>query len=331
MTNYCVAPLLLLAAAASAADEADSPFAAANAAAQRRVVKVYGAEIGRTPGYATGLIVSAAGDILTAQGAMLSGENLRVTLADGTTHAAKVIRRSQNLQAALIKIEANTPEFFALHTPPEVHPGDWILSVSNAFKVAEGAEPLSVNLGVISLRTPLDARRGFSDFPYQGDVYLYDAITANPGAAGGAVVSVDGRLVGMIGKVIEGKSTNTRLNYAVPVDLLAAFVKGEEEQPTPAPVTSTGPGELGVRLFALGGRKAPAYIDRVLPNSPAALAGIKADDLVVTLAGQVVKDASDFRRIVETLPAGREVVIEVKRKNSVQSFRLVPAAKAKEQ
>jgi serine protease Do len=328
--KHLLAPLILVTAFAAAAEEADGPFVSANAAAQRRVVKIYGAEIGRTPGYASGLIVSAAGDILTAQAAMLSTDNLRVALADGTTHQAKVVRRSQNLQAALLKIEANTPEFFSLQTPPEVNEGDWILSVSNAFKVAEGAEPLSVNLGVISLRTPLAARRGFSDFPYQGDVYLYDAITANPGAAGGAIVTVEGRLVGMIGKVIESKSTNTRLNYAVPADLLAAFVKGEEPQPTPAPVTSTGPGELGLRLFALGGRKAPAYIDRVLPNGPAAQAGIKADDLVVTLAGQVVKDAADFRRIADALPAGREVVIEVKRKNAVLAFHLVPAAKAQD-
>lgn len=325
-----LAPLILVTVFAAAAEEPDGPFSSANAIAQRRVVKIYGAEIGRTPGYASGLIVSAAGDILTAQAAMLSTDNLRITLADGTTHPAKVLRRSQNLQAALLKIEANTPEFFSLQTPPEVQEGDWILSVSNAFKVAEGAEPLSVNLGVISLRTPLAARRGFSDFPYQGDVYLYDAITANPGAAGGAIVTVEGRLAGMIGKVIESKSTNTRLNYAVPADLLATFVNGEELQPTPAPVTSTAPGELGVRLFALGGRKAPAYIDRILPGSPAAQAGIKADDLVVTLAGQVVKDASDFRRIADALPARREVVIEVKRKNAVLSFRLVPAAKAQD-
>jgi serine protease Do len=321
----------LLFLAACGADAAPGPFAAADEAAQRRVVKIYGAEIGRTPGYATGILVSASGDILTSQGAMLGGDNLRVTLCDGVTHPAKVLRRSSSLQAALIKIDANTPEFFALNDPPQVRSGDWILTVSNAFKVAEGTEPLSVNLGVISLRTALAARRGFSDFPYQGEVFLYDAISANPGAAGGAVVTVEGRLVGMIGKVIESKSTNTRLNYAVPSDLLARFVAGEEDAPSsPVPSNNRGPGETGIRLFALGGRKAPAYVDRIVPNSPAAQAGIKADDLVVTLAGQVVKDAGDFRRIVQSLPAGAQVVVEVKRKNAVLAFRLVPAPNGQE-
>jgi serine protease Do len=117
--------------------------------------------------------------------------------------------------------------------------------------VADHAEPLSVNIGVLSLRTQLDARRGINDFPYEGDVYLYDAITSNPGAAGGAVVSSEGKLVGMIGRVIESKSTNTRLNYAVPADTLKQFMTGKEPVPMVAETTSTGAkGELGIRLFS---------------------------------------------------------------------------------
>ncbi|HEX5105757.1 MAG TPA: trypsin-like peptidase domain-containing protein, partial [Pirellulaceae bacterium] len=284
-------------------------------------------------GYGTGLIVSPQGDILTAQGVYLAGDSLRVTLPDGTTHYATVQRRSDALQAAVIKIEAETPDYFDLPAQPAdgsaarpaAEQGDWILAVSNAFKVADGTEPLSVNIGVLSLRMPLDARRGFQDFPYEGDVYLYDAITANPGAAGGAVITAEGKLIGMIGRVIESKSTGTRLNYAVPADLLAAFVRGEEIKPMVA-ATPGQKADLGIRLFALGGRKAPAYIDRVAPGGPAAASGLRSDDLIVAIGGQVVRDASDFRRLVEGLPVGTEVVIEVKRKNELISVRLMPVA-----
>lgn len=303
----------------------DSAFASAVAQAQERTVKIFGAAIGRSPGYGTGLVVSPQGDILTAQGVHLAGDNLRVTLPDGSTHYATVTRRSQELQTALLKIEAPTPAHFDLAELPAAEQGDWVLAVSNAFKVADGAEPLSVNIGVLSLRMKLDARRGFQDFPYEGDVFLYDAITSNPGAAGGAVVTADGKLVGMIGRVIESKSTGTRLNYAVPADLLARFVRGEELKP----LVATTPGQkadLGIRLFALGGRKAPAYIDRVIAGGPAAEAGLKSDDLVVAIAGQVVRDAGEFKRIVEALPVGTEVVVEVKRKNDLVSVRVTPVA-----
>lgn len=309
----------------AANDEPTGPFAEAIQAAQQRTVKIYGGSIGRTPGYATGIVVSADGQILTAQGAFLSTENLRVALADGASHPAKVLRRSQSLQAALLKIDVPTPSYFDLSEMTATAEGDWVLAVSNAFKVADGPEPLSVNIGVLGLRTPLDARRGFQEFPYEGDVYLYDAITSNPGAAGGAVVTADGKLLGMIGKVIESKTTNTRLNYAVPADLLARFLKGEEQAPAVATSPANNqPPELGIRLFALGGRKSPAYIDRVLPNSPAAVADLRGDDLIISLAGQIVHDASDYRRIVATLKAGQEVAVEVKRRDQVMTVRLTP-------
>jgi serine protease Do len=304
----------------------DGAFVDAVAAAQKRTVKIYGAGIGRSPAYGTGMAVSAAGEILTANGVHLGGQTLRVTLPDGSTHEATVVRRSQELQSALLKIEAATPDYFDLTEMPPAEAGDWVLAVSNAFKVAAGDEPLSVNIGVFGLRMKLDARRGLQDFPYSGDVLLYDAITSNPGAAGGAVVTSEGKLLGMIGRVIEAKSTNTRLNYAVPVDLLAKFVRGEETAPMVAIAPNGNTADLGIRLFALGGRKAPAFVDRIIPGSPAATAGLKSDDLVVTIGGQVVRDAGEFRRIVAGLAIGQEVVVEVKRKNELLSVKLSPVA-----
>jgi serine protease Do len=336
MRILTLVPLLLFAATLQAQSPADNAaahaFAPAVEAAQARTVKVYGGAIGRTPGYATGMIVSESGDILTANGVFLAGQNLRVGLPDGSTHAATVVRRSQELQLALLEIDVPTPQYFALPDKPPAELGDWVLAVSNAFKVADGDEPLSVNIGVLSLRIPLDARRGVQDFPYEGEVLLYDAITSNPGAAGGAVVNAEGALVGMIGREIVARSTNTRLNYAVPVDLLAPFVRGES-MPLAATSADNSPGntsgakpELGIRLFALGGRRGPAFIDRVLPGSPAAKAGLKSDDLVISVGGRVVRDAGEFQSLAAELAVGKEVVLEVKRKNELLSVRVVPSA-----
>lgn len=330
-------PLLALALAVSLsgaqrAPAADEPtvndvFATAVAAAQKRCVKIFGGGIGRNEGYATGLIISPDGQILTAHGVYLAGERIRVALPDGSVHMAQVERRSQGLQAALLKIDVPTPDYFDLAQAGVARKGDWVLAVSNAFKVADGPEPLSVNLGVVSLRTQLDAQNGVQDVPYEGDVLLIDAITSNPGAAGGAVIGTDGKLVGMIGRLMESKATSTRLNYAVPVDLLAAFQKNEQPQ-TPLTVTPTNTvkSETGIRLFALGGKRDPAYIDRVVPNSPAAAAGLRPDDLVVSIGGEIVRDITDFKAAIKTLPPGVEVEILVKRKNDVVSIKLTPVS-----
>jgi serine protease Do len=266
--------------------------------------------------------VSAEGDIVTAQGVYLSSDHLRVGLADGSIHPAKVVRRDLSLQLALLKIDVPTPEFFDLSQQPEVQKGDWVLAVSNAFKVADGREPLSVNLGIYSLRTRVEAKRGVQDVEYDGDAVLIDAITSNPGAAGGAVVAADGRLVGMIGKIIESKQTNTRLNYAVPVDLLKKFHDGQSM------VVSVEPRQkatLGLRLFLLGGRRGPAFVDRVVTGGPAAKAGLRPDDLIVSLAGGVVRDVSDFEQKVELLTPGREVALVVKRQGQLLELTVTPA------
>ncbi len=310
--------------AATRAD--DGPFARAVAIAQQRTVKIYGAGIGRVSGYGTGLLVSAEGDILTAEGVNLLGNRIRVTLPDGSMHDARLVRSNHELQLALLKIDAPTPQYFALGDQPPVEKGSWVVAVSNAFKVADGAEPLSVTLGIVSLRTRLDARRGTQDSPYLGDLLLIDAITSNPGAAGGAVVTADGRLAGMIGKIIESKSTNTRLNYAVPVDLLDKFVRDELESFAPVVASSDAKAELGIRLFRLGGRNAPAYIDRVVANSPAAAAGLRPDDLVISVGGQAIRNVTEYRQVVDTLKPGEEVLLLVKRGEKVQEFRITPVA-----
>ena len=86
-------------------------------------------------------------------------EDLRAVLPDGTKTSAKLIRRSESLQTALIQLVSPWPHYFELSEKPNVLKGDWICAVANPFKVADGAESLSVNLGIVSMRLSLDAKR----------------------------------------------------------------------------------------------------------------------------------------------------------------------------
>lgn len=294
-----------------------------------RTVKIFGASVGRVQGYGTGIIVSDDGLIVTGSGVFLNGYSTRVTLADGRTFPTKVIRKDPNLKLALLKIEAKTPQYFRLEKEPVAQKGDWVIAISNAFKVAERAEPLSVTLGVLSLQTKLTAKRRETEVIYDGELYLIDCVTSNPGAAGGAVVTTDGKLVGMIGKLIESTETNTRMNYAVPAPLIADFLAGKTSKSSSSSqlTESKNPGELGIVLFALGGRKSPAFVDRVRRGSAAQKAGIRADDLVVTLAGQTISNATDYKNVLKTLTAGEQTVIVVKRRNQLKRFEVIPDAK----
>lgn len=293
---------------------------------QPRMVKVYGASAGRVDGYASGVIVSEEGHILTTQGVFLDGMQVRVVTSDGQTHSASVLRRDRVRQIALLKIQAETPKFFELSKETVAEKGDWVVALSNAFKVAEKTEALSATLGIISLNSSIEARLNKRDFAYQGDVVLVDCITSNPGAAGGAVVTLDGKLVGIIGKVINSSETNTRLNYAIPSRLLSEFLEGKEQ--TVADVESaTQKGELGIKLFKLGGRNNPAYIDRVVRGGAAAQAGLKADDMIVTIGGESIGNVRDYESAVDNLVADQEVLIIVKRGTDLLRIPITPKSK----
>ncbi len=284
---------------------------------QPKLVKVFGAGAGRIESYATGILVSADGHVLTTQGAILDGRRVRVLTTDGSSYDASVLKRDRKLQLALLKIDARTPEHFTLGEQSVGQKGDWVLALSNAFRVADKDEPLSVMMGIISLRTSMTAKLNSRDIAYQGDLVLIDVITSNPGAGGGAVVTSDGKLVGMIGKIINSSKTNTRLNYAVPNATLYRFFNGLQE-PDAAQKNGVQPGniaavDLGIRIFRLGGKRDPAYVDRVISGSPAAAAGIKPDDLIVSIAGVKIGNVRQFEQVIKQPTDGSDQILVVKR------------------
>lgn len=329
MIRSAVIVALGIAAAPPGAGAGGEDLRAAVAYAQQRCARIYGGGAGREHGYATGLIVSPDGLILTAQGIYLSEGRLRVVLPDGSRHEAQVVRQSEPLQAALLKVDAPTPRCFELASQSPVAQGDWVLAVSNLFNVAAADEDLSVTLGVVSLRAEMAARHRTQDVPYQGSLLLIDAITSNPGAPGGALCTLDGKLAGMLGKLFHSKTTRTRINYAVPVELLKPFVEGRQP-----PQTAEAPAErakgtpyTGIRLFTLSGKRAPAYVDRVALGSPARDAGIRKDDLILAVAGVVVRNCRECEDALAALEPGKPVALLIKRKATVAAVTLTPTSR----
>ncbi len=294
---------------------------------QSKMVKVYGASAGNVEGYSTGIIVSDDGKILTIQGVFLDGRQVRVVTIDGVSHQATVLKRDRETQLALLKINTETPEHFKLGSEPIGEKGDWVVSISNAFKVADKTEPLSATLGIVSLRTKMDARLNKRDVAYRGDLVLIDSITSNPGAGGGAVVTLEGQLVGMIGKIISSSETNTRINYCVPNSVLTAFVSGVANTTKPAIAATGKKVDLGIKLFKLGGRNAPAYIDQVVRGGPAAETKLKSDDMIITIAGEKIANSKDYNEVLTKLTPGSEVIIVVKRGLDILRLPIVPREK----
>lgn len=333
-----LAPVVLAIACLAAPATAEPPSAAgplapAISAAAPRVVKLYGAGAGRAKGYASGVLISADGKVITALSTITEAENPRVVLSDGRRLDARVLARDPRRQIALLQIDATDLPFFELGSSQDLRPGDWVIAAANPFKIADGAEPVSFSLGVLSGRAELLARRRAQDFPYDGPVLLTDVIVATPGSAGGALVDASGRLVGVIGKQVESLRTNTWVNYALPVEEVASFVEaaasgkaGEPEPPPDAAAAPTARADLGLRLFNLGGRTRPAYVERVRPGSPAARAGLRPDDLILQVRGVPVGSIPECQALLDKIKPSETVELVVKRGEQVLTLELSPGS-----
>lgn len=283
------------------------------------VVKLYGPGAGREHGYGTGVLVSPDGRIVTALSLMVSTGKVQVILADGRRFDGRLERSDENRQLALLKIDGNDLPYLAAHTSKHLQVGDAVIALGNWFKIAEGREAVSMNRGILSFHGPVATRRLAQQFDYAGPLLIFDAITANPGAAGGPLLDLDGKFVGLVGKIVEAENTFTRINFALPAEELKAFLGGEAAS-RPAGTSPDQPVDVegkkpyvGIKLAKLGYRHVSAFVDRVRPGSPAETAGIRADDLILAIDGRRIPSAENYEEIVRELVPGQIVPVTVKR------------------
>lgn len=290
-------------------------FDRANAA----VVKLYGPGAGREHGYGTGVLVSPDGRIVTTLSLLVSTGNVQVILSDGRRFDGQLLRSDETRQLALLKIDARDLPFLEPYHSTQLQIGDSLVALGNWFKIAEGREAVSMNRGILSLNAPVAARRLAQQFDYAGPVLIYDAITANPGAAGGPLLDVEGHFVGLVGKVVEAENTFTRINFALPAEEISNFLNEPTATPplsagpSTAPTKSAGKPYIGIKLTKLGFRQVSAFVDKVRPGSPAAKAEILPDDLIMAVNGRRISSVDDYDEIVRDLVPGRTVPFTLKR------------------
>lgn len=278
-------------------------------AVQPKIVKVYGAGGFRgMEAYQSGMIVSAQGHILTARSTVLQTDEIRVTLDDGRRFDAQLLGADPRLEVAVLKIDAVGLPWFDLQQAVEVATGTRVLGFSNLFGVATGDEPVSVQHGVVSVTTTLAARRGVFQSPYRGPVYVLDAMTNNPGAAGGALLTRRGELVGMLGKELRNTLNNTWLNYALPIAELrrsvqqirtGKFVAAATDQQAPKPLRPLQLKMLGIVLVPDVLERTPPYVDQVRPGSVAQRADVRPDDLVLLLNDRLIQSCQSLHSELE--------------------------------
>lgn len=330
--------LLLLFAISISAAYADVSFSQVVKETNRKMVKVYGAGGYRgVNAYCTGVLISADGYILTVYSPTLDTNNLRVHLYDGTKHNVELVAAEPQLDVALLRIKdrerfAEQPLPFFDLTKPIITPsvGDWVLAFTNQFEVAVRDEPVSVQRGVLAAIVPFAGRRGITEANFKGMAYIVDAITNNPGANGGLLTTRKGEPLGLIGKELKNTLSETWVNYAIPLPSLTDFVskamKGQYKRQArdEDKIVEDKKAFHGIMLIPDVLDRTPPYVEDVVPGSPAALAGIRINDLLIfirhprqdapeELDERVITSFKTFREVMAPLAPGTRVNIVVRR------------------
>ena len=318
----------------------------------RKMVKLFGSGGFRgLPSYGSGILISNKGLILTVANHLLDTQDLRVHLYDGTRYHAKVVVIEPVLDVALIKLDVPNPDDLErLDLPhfdvtkalsaPLAQAGDWVLAFSNQFQIATRDEPMSIQRGTIAGYTKLHGRRGIFDATYTGDVYVVDAIMNNPGAAGGALTTKKGELLGIIGKELRNTLSETWINYAVPIGSKVEVKEGDktrvvamreflekgpkgEYKPAEVPKTVKGIGGYhGIILVPNVVERTPPFVDGVRGGSPAEKAGFLPDDLIVYVDGEPVSSILAFNEYLTKTNPGNVIKVEIRRGDRLLSIEM---------
>jgi S1-C subfamily serine protease len=276
---------------------------------ERAIVKLYGAGGARgLESYQTGIVIGDGTLIVTSWSTVLDVEKVRVVTFDGRRLDAEVVGVDPQCELALLRIPDSGLPGYAL--APEIVPrvGQRVFAISNLFGIAAGNESCSAQKGVIMAIAPLTKRKGSLKTLYQGRVLVIDVMTNNPGAAGGGLIDLSGRLVGVIGKELRDEQAGIWINYALPVDVVKSSVdRILGGQTSISATTATAVAEphrladLGLALLPDVLPKTPAFVDWVREGSAAARAGLQPNDLILLVNDARVDSRKGLERILATI------------------------------
>jgi len=252
-------------------------------------------------GQGSGFFISPDGYAVTNNHVVDKAESVQVTTDDGKTHTAKVIGTDPRTDLALIKVEGSNFPFVQLaDQAPRI--GDWVLAVGNPFGLGG-----TVTAGIVSARG-----RDIGAGPY--DDFIQIDAPVNKGNSGGPAFDVDGRVIGVNTAIFSPSGGSVGIAFAIPAETVKSVVGQLRDK---GKVTR---GWIGVQIQpvtadiadSLGMKDAHgALVAEPQQDSPAAKAGIKSGDVIVSLDDRPIPDARTLARRISSMAPGTTVKIGV--------------------
>ncbi|MFN0277258.1 MAG: Do family serine endopeptidase [Pyrinomonadaceae bacterium] len=259
-------------------------------------------------GVGSGVVAKADGTILTNYHVVEDADKISVLMSDNKTYDAKVVGTDKPSDLAVIKIEAENLPFLNLGNSDTVRVGDIVLAIGNPLGIGQ-----TVTAGIISAK---GRRTGLSDGSYED--FLQTDAPINKGNSGGALVNLNGELIGINSQILSGSSSggNIGIAFSIPSNM----AKSVMEQLLKDGKVRRGMLGIGIQNLTEELRenfgaenKSGVLVNSVRNGSAADKAGIKRDDIITAVNGEKIDDPNILRNKIAGTAPGTEVNITLLR------------------
>jgi Do/DeqQ family serine protease len=271
-------------------------------------------------GIGSGFITRADGRIITNAHVVNGVDTVQVTLKDGRTFEGKVLGADPVTDVAVIQIEAKDLPTVKLSNSDALQPGAWAIAIGNPLGLDN-----TVTAGIISATGRSSGQVGI---PNERVDYIQTDAAINPGNSGGPLLNQNGEVIGMNTAIIQDAQG---IGFAIPINTvdrianqLAANGKVEHAYLGVQMVTLTAQIRQDINNNPNSGLSVNedqgVLVAKVMPDSPAAKAGLRAGDVIHQVNGQTVTDASNLQQIVEASKVGSRLQVTLSRNGQEQTL-----------
>ena len=266
----------------------------------------------------SGVIISENGYIVTNNHVVEDASRIEVTLNDNRNYEAKLIGTDPSTDLAVIKIDESELNFLPFANSDAVKVGSWVLAVGNPFNLAS-----TVTAGIVSAKARnINILRD----NYAIESFIQTDAAINRGNSGGALVDLNGDLIGINTAIATPTGTYTGYAFAVPSNIVKKVTEDLIEY------GMVQRGFLGVMIRNVNpqlsqdqdlGISNGVLVDSLTANSAAGQAGIKKGDVIIAVNGQKVKTSPELQEKVGRKRPGESVDITVLRNGKELSFEVI--------
>jgi S1-C subfamily serine protease len=247
-------------------------------------------------------------------------EQITINLADGRLFRPKQVWADPESDVAVLRLDGvDGLPTATLGDSDTARVGQWVLAIGSPFGLNQ-----TVTHGIVSARERGQISLGntirIKDF-------LQTDAAINPGSSGGPLVNLDGEVIGINTAIASNNGNNSGVAFSIPINLVKRVMRQLLEK------GSVSRGYLGLQVAAafepadalkLGlDRVRGAWVETVYPETPAAVAGLRANDVVLQVDGVVVRNENHFINLISALPAGQRIRLQVWRDRKTQTLEAV--------